>query len=121
MKLCIQCESVLESFDDPCAGCGYLPETREGIRIFAPDLQGSSIHFDPAAYETLVDVEETSFWFQARNQLIAWAASRYSPDASRLLEVGCGSGIVMSTLQETFLLTVDKLNRIVFIRKEAAN
>lgn len=102
MKLCIRCSSPLESFDTPCGSCGHVTESRDGIRLFAPELQASSIHFDPDAYQTIVAVEETSFWFQARNRLIAWAALRFAPGATRVLEVGCGSGIVMSSLQAAF-------------------
>ena len=102
MKLCSQCGTRLESFDGPCPTCGTVLQVRDGIRLFAPELQSSSIHFDPGAYDTLVDVEETSFWFRARNRLITWAATRYEGGASRLLEVGCGSGVVLSALQEAF-------------------
>lgn len=102
MKQCNQCGNEVGTFDAPCPACGTALEVREGIRIFAPELQGASIHFDPDAYQTLVDVEETSFWFQARNRLITWAATRYAHDARRVLEVGCGSGIVLSALQQAF-------------------
>jgi len=37
-------------------------------------------------------VEWRHFWFAARNELIAWALSRFFPEARSFLEVGCGTG-----------------------------
>jgi SAM-dependent methyltransferase len=51
--------------------------------------------FDPAAFETLVGLEERHFWFRARNRLICSELRRDFPDARSLLEVGCGTGFVL--------------------------
>jgi SAM-dependent methyltransferase len=50
----------------------------------------------------LAAVEHSSFWFTRRNELIVWALRRYFPRARRLLEVGCGSGVVLGAIRSAF-------------------
>lgn len=57
--------------------------------------------FAPEAFDHLVATEENSFWFQARNRLIIWAAQRYFSSARSFLEVGCGTGYVLSGLAQS--------------------
>ncbi len=54
------------------------------------------------AFAELFRLEAGHFWFRARNQLIAWAMRRYFPDAKTALEIGCGTGFVLSHLEKTF-------------------
>jgi SAM-dependent methyltransferase len=56
--------------------------------------------FDRELFEPLAGVEERSFWFRARNRLIVSAVRRHFPAAESFLEIGCGSGIVLSALHE---------------------
>jgi SAM-dependent methyltransferase len=58
--------------------------------------------FDVRSFELLPKVEERSFWFRARNRLIAWALGRHFPDAQSFLEVGCGTGFVLQGLHKAF-------------------
>jgi SAM-dependent methyltransferase len=53
----------------------------------------SGVHRD------LDQLQEKSFWFRARNRLIQDLARRYCPSATTVLEVGCGSGFVLSGLR----------------------
>lgn len=57
--------------------------------------------FDVSAYERLVRVEADNFWFCARNRLIIWALKRYFPKIKNFLEVGCGTGFVLSEIERT--------------------
>ena len=41
-------------------------------------------------------MEAANFWFRARNELILWALQTYKQNASTFLEVGCGTGFVLS-------------------------
>jgi SAM-dependent methyltransferase len=50
------------------------------------------------ALPALFDAESRHFWFTSRSALIAWAAARYFPRASSLLDVGCGSGGLLAAL-----------------------
>jgi SAM-dependent methyltransferase len=56
--------------------------------------------FDPDLFEPLAEVESRSFWFRARNRLVVSALRRHFPDAGSFLEVGCGSGVVLSAIRE---------------------
>jgi SAM-dependent methyltransferase len=66
------------------------------------DLSTSS--YDPELYDSLVAVEENHFWFRARNRAIAtvFETIRHGlPPGYRVLEVGCGTGNVLRTLQQS--------------------
>lgn len=57
--------------------------------------------YDPQFFAKIVEVEDRHFWFQARNQVIASAVSdivKGLPNGYRLLEVGCGTGVVLGQL-----------------------
>lgn len=58
--------------------------------------------FPQDAFERLSDLEEGHFWFRSRNRLILWALGRYFPHAERLLEIGCGTGFVLTEIRNTF-------------------
>src|SRR5262245_59889697 len=70
----------------------------EGYPAFAPELARAAAGFDPAHFSELAELESRNFWFRARNRLIAWALARHCPGAKRFLEVGCGTGYVLSGL-----------------------
>jgi SAM-dependent methyltransferase len=52
--------------------------------------------FKPEYFGQLEKLEARSFWFRSRNRLIVWALQRYVPDATNFLEIGCGTGFVLS-------------------------
>lgn len=56
--------------------------------------------FDPTQFEALADVEANSFWFAGRNRVVLWALTTWFADAQSLLEVGCGTGYVLSAIAE---------------------
>ena len=58
--------------------------------------------YDATLYEAIARAEPESFWFRARNRLIVSAVRRHFPDARGLLEVGCGTGFVLSGLRQAF-------------------
>jgi SAM-dependent methyltransferase len=63
------------------------------------DPATSPTGYDAALFETIAALEPTSFWFRGRNKVILWAIGRWFPDARSLLEVGCGTGYVLSAIR----------------------
>jgi SAM-dependent methyltransferase len=53
-------------------------------------------------YEKLAQVEGEHFWFNSRNRLVTWALNKYFPDVKSFLEVGCGTGFVLSEIERSF-------------------
>lgn len=47
-------------------------------------------------FEDLFEMEARSFWFRARNHLIVWALKKYFPESRSFLEIGCGTGFVLT-------------------------
>ena len=59
--------------------------------------------FDPKHFDQLAELEDKSFWFRGRNNLILWGIRRYSPElAGKFLEIGCGTGFVLQALSKSF-------------------
>jgi SAM-dependent methyltransferase len=58
--------------------------------------------YDAALFEAIAAAEPGSFWFRARNRLVVSTVRRHFPGAASLLEVGCGTGFVLSALREAF-------------------
>lgn len=57
-----------------------------------------SVRYDPAFFSRLRALEAGSFWFRARNALIAAALRRFFPRARDFAEIGCGTGFVLEGL-----------------------
>jgi SAM-dependent methyltransferase len=58
--------------------------------------------YDAELFARLSRAEPRSFWFRARNRLIVSIIGRHFPQTASLLEVGCGSGYVLSGLREAY-------------------
>jgi SAM-dependent methyltransferase len=52
--------------------------------------------YDPAMFEQLVRLEAGNFWFENRNRVLVDALNRFFPHARSFLEIGCGTGFVLS-------------------------
>jgi SAM-dependent methyltransferase len=53
-------------------------------------------------FRELAELEEKNFWFRARNRIILWAIRKYSRDMKTFLEIGCGTGFVISAISSQF-------------------
>jgi SAM-dependent methyltransferase len=70
--------------------------------VFAPALARGDGSDATYRFEELCAAETWHFWFRSRTRLIVWAIRRYFPDARRILDMGCGTGLVLSGLKEAF-------------------
>lgn len=98
MQVCLQCSA---RFAGPwrCPQCHWQPATKGDWPIFAPELMAGNSGFSAGFFDELYQAEAQHFWFRSRNQLLIHMLRRYCPDARRLLEIGCGTGYVLTGLQ----------------------
>ena len=71
---------------------------REDIHLHSLRSNGS---YDPDFFAKIGEVEDRHFWFGARNEIIAAAVANLIsglPSGYRVLEVGCGTGVVLRRL-----------------------
>lgn len=102
MKRCLSCNEVYPHDQHACPACQHAPVVIDGFRSYAPELAYQGGGFDPDSFSELAGFENSNFWFRARNQLISWAIGKYCPDFSSFLEVGCGTGYVLSGVSKAF-------------------
>lgn len=102
MKLCVNCGHRFSTSSWKCESCGHVPGTLEGRLAFAPELSSDNENYDPVLYDELAKLEARNFWFHARNKLILWAIRKHFAGAEKYLEVGCGTGFVLTTVRNAF-------------------
>jgi SAM-dependent methyltransferase len=61
-------------------------------------MSSDTVSYDSAVFEELASLEERSFWFRSRAQLLAWTLKSYFPTATSFLEVGGGTGNTLAAL-----------------------
>lgn len=102
MKICVSCHQHFISADWKCPFCSYTPTYINEFIAFAPELANENEGFEASYFADLFDLEANHFWFQSRNKLINWAIQKYFPNANSFLEIGCGTGFVLSGIQQDF-------------------
>lgn len=102
MKECLVCETVFSGDGWECPSCHSAPRFIDGYPSFSPDVQSGNDFFDRGYFGQLADVEGGNWWFRSRNRLITGALGRYFPSFSNLLEIGCGTGFVLSGIRDAF-------------------
>lgn len=102
MKVCLECKHIFNLDGWTCPVCGYKPNKTNGIETHAPESTKSGGGFKPEYFSKLFLLEAENFWFRARNELILWALKKYKKDVSSFLEVGCGTGFVLSGVARTY-------------------
>ncbi len=98
---CLACDGTRIQ-DGRCVTCGWQAPTISGFQAFAPDLASSRDSFDPALHVQLAELEAGNFWFRARNELIVNALKTHAPGMRSFLEIGCGTGFVLSGVKQAF-------------------
>ncbi len=69
---------------------------------FAPDLASGNVGFDAELFEKLAPLEADNFWFTSRSRLLLWSIETYFPKLSSFMEIGCGTGYVLSEVRRQF-------------------
>jgi len=102
LRRCLGCGAGFAGASWRCPRCGHEPAVSGRFPVFAPELAGGGVGFDPAHFAQFARLEPDHFWFRARNRLIVWAIRRHFGSAKSLLEVGCGTGFVLSGIATAF-------------------
>jgi trans-aconitate methyltransferase len=61
-----------------------------------------STGFKAHYFNQLAELEAGNFWFCGRNRIILWALHKYFPELKSFLEIGCGTGFVISGISKQF-------------------
>ena len=61
-----------------------------------------NVGFKAHYFQELAEVEAGNFWFRARNLLILWSINKYYPKMRSFLEIGCGTGFVLSGISKGY-------------------
>jgi SAM-dependent methyltransferase len=102
MKICSACGNRFDSQGWECPSCSHKPPTLDGHLAFAPKLAEESEGFEAGYFTHLAQLEERSFWFRSRNKLVTWTLQTYFPQGRSFLEIGCGTGFVLSGIRDAF-------------------
>jgi SAM-dependent methyltransferase len=98
VRVCPSCGRADVDGDWAGSACGWEPARIDGFTAFAPELAREHSGFRPDFFARLAALEARSFWFRGRNELILWALKRYAGEVSSFLEIGCGTGFVLSAV-----------------------
>lgn len=100
MKRCLKCDAAFAGADWTCPACGFAPASVKGCLAFASELAGGGEGYQDSYFAELARLEAANFWFLARNQLILWALQKHFKNTQNFLEIGCGTGFVLSGIAQ---------------------
>lgn len=102
MKICIFCNSKFDRPNWQCDHCLSIPQIKNGFISLVENSTALHDSYDPEFFNLLSSIEQNHFWFGSRNRLICWAIQKYFKKASSFLEIGCGTGFVLSAIEKSF-------------------
>jgi len=73
----------------------------DGIRCYAPSVALDYADYPSEGFDVTAEVEQRSFWCRTRNRILHIILDRFAERGRRLemLEIGCGTGTVLSSLR----------------------
>jgi SAM-dependent methyltransferase len=102
MKRCLSCYERNASSIRNCPNCGFIPALVAGFDSYAPEFAHEGGGFNSTYFSELARLEAANFWFLSRNKLIMWALENFCPNFQSFLEIGCGTGYVLSGISKNF-------------------
>lgn len=87
---------------DPLFDSISVPSVVDGFPAFSPEHVREGEGFRSDFHANIAALEEGNFWFVGRNRFILWALQRYCGDFRSFLEIGCGTGFVLSGISRAF-------------------
>lgn len=102
MKRCLSCNFRFDAKSWRCPDCAWEPATIDGHPLFAPAIAEENTGFSATYFASLAGREPGYFWFESRNELICWALAKYFPSMRNILEIGCGTGFVLTGIRKRF-------------------
>ncbi len=102
MKRCLSCNARYATSISKCPSCDFAPSIVNGFDSYAPDFANDGGGFKSNYFSELARLEEANFWFRSRNNLIMWAIESYCPNFLSMLEIGCGTGYVLSGVAKNY-------------------
>lgn len=102
MIRCRRCGASYEAGEAACSHCQWQPDRLDGFIAWSPETAAGGTALAPAAFRMLADAEERHFWFRARNRVITATLAKFHPGLRSFLEIGCGTGVVLSAIRAQF-------------------
>lgn len=102
MKRCLACDNTFDSSKIGCPACDFRPELVDGFEAYASEYANQGGGFKASYFAELAQHEAAHFWFQMRNKLILWILEKYCSGFQSYLEIGCGTGFVLSAVAQQY-------------------
>jgi len=94
MRKCLACDATDTVSDNVCSACG--------AEQFHIDLGLKDCGFKASYFADLACFEKKHFWFRARKELVVWSMAEYGKNSSSFLEIGCGTGYILSEIAKAY-------------------
>jgi SAM-dependent methyltransferase len=72
------------------------------IAVMNPKLDTTTELFPPESFDKLAKAEAGHWWFRSRNRILLWVLKKYVGSFKNFLEVGCGTGFVLSAVRNSY-------------------
>jgi ubiquinone/menaquinone biosynthesis C-methylase UbiE len=102
MKVCLACQNEIQDLKLNYNHCEWKPEVVNNFLTFAKELSSRFDNFHQKEYELLVKYEKQHPWFVMRTKLILMVINKFFLKAKSFLEIGCGTGYTLLSVQRRF-------------------